>query len=140
MGNGVCAVYKPLALNMAGIAVCGRLFRLEKSATTDPAAVTCKLCKKLLAKPPTLRKRYEPKPTTKLDQYIGEQIRHFRSEAGISQYALGKLLGMSQAWVSKLELGGASINLEMLITYADALGKKVDDFLPPRKKGKMVFT
>jgi transcriptional regulator with XRE-family HTH domain len=85
------------------------------------------------------KRNYPPKETTKLDHYISSRIRMFRKELRMSQGEFGEKAGISQTWVSQLELGRISIDLETLVTYADVLGKKVDDFLPPRRKGKMVF-
>lgn len=122
-----------------GITVCGREFRLRSSASHDLAVVNCKKCLKGIEEVKE-RKKAEKQPSAKqLDIFIGGRIRRFRKEAQLSQAAFGRKLGMSQVWVSNLELGGIQINLINLINYADALGKKIDDFLPLRRKGKMIF-
>ncbi|KAB0669051.1 helix-turn-helix transcriptional regulator [Oryzomonas sagensis] len=135
------AIYKPLTIQRAGIALCGKLYRLETSATDDPAEVKCKVCLSRMATglPVPPKRSYQPKEATELDRYIGGRIRMYRSELRMSQTEFGKRTGMSQTWVSQLELGRMSVDLLKLITYADMLGKKIDDFLPPRRKGKMIF-
>jgi len=49
---------------------------------------------------------------------VGKQMRQHREQAGIAQ---GKVRGMRQATVSKIENGG-DVTLDTLITYAAALG------------------
>jgi DNA-binding XRE family transcriptional regulator len=141
MGGGRHAIYKSLTLSRAGIALCGKLYRLENSASADPAGVKCKECLRRMVKgfPVPPMRVAPPKETTKLDHFIGGRIRMLRSELRISQIEFGKRTGMSQTWVSQLELGRVPVDLLRLITYTDVLGKKVDDFLLPRREGKMVF-
>ncbi|KAA0894212.1 helix-turn-helix domain-containing protein [Oryzomonas rubra] len=139
--GGRHAIYKSLTLQKAGIALCGKLFRLEISASADPAEVKCKACLRRMETglPVPPKRSYLPKETTPLDRYIGDRIRMCRTGLRMSQTEFGRKVGISQTWVSQLELGRMSVDILKLITYADALGKKVDDFLPPRRKGKMVF-
>ncbi len=56
---------------------------------------------------------------------IGEQIKKFRLQKGITQEELGKLVGVTTQAVSKWERGGVP-DAEILPHIADALGIKID--------------
>ena len=104
--GGRHAIYKPLTLQRAGIALCGKMYRLETSASADPAGVKCKECLRRMENGlPEPRRYYPPKETTKLDHYIGGRIRMYRNELRMSQTEFGERAGISQTWVSQLELG-----------------------------------
>lgn len=51
-------------------------------------------------------------------QRFGKQLRHEREHAGLAQ---GKVRGMRQATVSKIE-NGRDVNLDTFVSYANALG------------------
>ena len=52
---------------------------------------------------------------------IGKRIKTSRLEAGITQEELANKLNVSVAYVSRVERGGAAINLKRLIEIADIL-------------------
>jgi len=51
-------------------------------------------------------------------QRFGKRLRHEREHAGLAQ---GKVRGMRQATVSKIE-NGRDVNLDTFVSYANALG------------------
>lgn len=66
---------------------------------------------------------------------IGDEIRRLRTESGLSQAALAKLLGVSQASVAKIELGGG-IAVETLYALCEVFNLDCNHFrkfvtLPP---------
>ena len=57
---------------------------------------------------------------------VGEQIKWWRAERGLSQQALAKAAGLSRAYIAKLEAGErASPSMPVLERLAKALGVKV---------------
>ncbi len=66
------------------------------------------------------------------DQY-GEMLRRLREarkEAGFRQADVAEALGVTQTFVSKVELGERRIDPTELQEFAVLYGKKVSDFLP----------
>jgi|WetSurSiteA1Bulk_404760.scaffolds.fasta_scaffold479401_1 transcriptional regulator with XRE-family HTH domain len=61
-----------------------------------------------------------------LRQIVAKNIKARRVELGITQEALADSIGTSQSYVSQLEKGRESPNLEMLAKLADALGTQPD--------------
>lgn len=59
---------------------------------------------------------------TVLARAVALAVLHYRTEHGLSQTALGRLLGVPQPHVSRLELGEHSPTLEMLQRLARVLG------------------
>ncbi len=58
------------------------------------------------------------------------RLREARKEAGIRQTDVAKALGVTQTFVSKVELGERRIDPTELQEFAALYGKKVTDFLP----------
>lgn len=52
---------------------------------------------------------------------IGENIKYFRKEKGLTQKQLGERCGIAEANIRKYELGGANPKLETITTIAKAL-------------------
>lgn len=59
---------------------------------------------------------------------IGERIRKFRQEAGLSQEGLAELVGVSFQQIQKYESGYTTLNITKLQQIADALQVPVTDF------------
>lgn len=59
---------------------------------------------------------------------IGERIRKFRQEAGLSQEGLAELVGVSFQQIQKYESGYTTLNITKLEQIADALKVPVTDF------------
>lgn len=59
---------------------------------------------------------------------IGERIRKFRQEAGLSQEGLAELVGVSFQQIQKYESGYTTLNITKLQQIADALQMPVTDF------------
>lgn len=62
-----------------------------------------------------------------LEQYhqatdVGETVRYFRTEAGISQAELGRFAGISQSTVSRIEHGPRGLSTYEYRAFARALG------------------
>lgn len=62
---------------------------------------------------------------------IGERVRESRSAAGLSQHALGELIGLERSMVSKLESGERRIDAVELTHLARALDCPLSHFLSP---------
>ena len=58
---------------------------------------------------------------------IGEKIKGFRLEAGMSQKQLAKKLGVSEAFVSEFENGKKILNQNLIDRITKVLGKDVND-------------
>lgn len=65
---------------------------------------------------------------------LGDRIRRYRLEKGLTQTQLGKLIGVSQRVVAYYEVRGISPTPELLVRIADVL-KVSTDALLGRKKG-----
>lgn len=57
---------------------------------------------------------------------IGLKISQLRQEQGLSQRDLGKLSGVTQKSIYKVEKGLFSVGLDVLCRITEALGYKVD--------------
>lgn len=64
---------------------------------------------------------------------IGEQIKRFRVQKGLTQEQLGGIVGVSMQAVSKWERGGTP-DIDLLPALADALGVSIDELFGRRKK------
>lgn len=53
---------------------------------------------------------------------IGENIKHFRKEKGLTQKELGNLCGINEVQIRRYELGGSNPKLETIQKIATALG------------------
>ncbi len=58
------------------------------------------------------------------------RLREAREEAGFRQTDVARVLGVTQTFVSKVELGERRIDPTELQEFAALYGKKVTDFLP----------
>ena len=59
------------------------------------------------------------------------RIEEKRKELGMSQAKLAELVGVSQAFVSKVEQGNSMPRVETLTKFAKALGCGLDDLVIP---------
>jgi HTH-type transcriptional regulator, repressor for puuD len=59
---------------------------------------------------------------------FANRLKELRTEVGLSTTELGKLIGMSQSAISKLENGQRRIDLETLESICNALNKTFADF------------
>ena len=63
---------------------------------------------------------------------FGRRLREARRRAGLSQAEVAKRLGIGQAYVSRVELGGENITLAACVRFAQAVGCLFSpEFLPP---------
>lgn len=62
-------------------------------------------------------------------QNIGIKLINARKEAGFSQTAIGKYLGVDQSLISKYETGERSITMDSLYKLSDLYGCSLDYFL-----------
>ena len=58
---------------------------------------------------------------------LARNLRHRRVSAGLSQEDLAERTGLSQTWISRMELGAANPTMETLNTLADGLSIRVHD-------------
>ncbi|EME3581508.1 helix-turn-helix transcriptional regulator [Enterococcus faecium] len=71
----------------------------------------------------------QPKPTS-LDKKIGNLIKQFREEKGVSQELLVKTLGISLNDLKAYETGQKPFTVDTVFHFADALGVTFDDLFP----------
>lgn len=60
---------------------------------------------------------------------LGENIRRFRSQMGISQDALAEKLGVARQSISKWERDAATPELEKLMAMAELFGVTLDELV-----------
>ena len=63
---------------------------------------------------------------------VGENIKRFRLEKGMTQKQLGDKCGIADSAIRRYELGGANPKIETLIKIADALDVDVYELNPER--------
>jgi transcriptional regulator with XRE-family HTH domain len=73
-------------------------------------------------------------PLDKLRRYVADRVRHLRQDRKLSQAALAKRLGLSQARLSEIERGDGSFSAEQFITLLGLFNATVADFVPKRSK------
>jgi DNA-binding XRE family transcriptional regulator len=64
-----------------------------------------------------------------LQKVFGENLRAARTEAGLSQRALGELTGIQQRLIAAAEAGRQNLTIATMTRLATALGKQVPDML-----------
>jgi transcriptional regulator with XRE-family HTH domain len=70
-----------------------------------------------------------------LDIEVGQRVRTFRLQKGLSQQKLGDRLGLTFQQVQKYEKGTNRIGAGRLQRIADILGVSVSDFFTSRRQG-----
>ncbi len=56
---------------------------------------------------------------------FGQAIRHYRKQAGLSQEELAERVGMHRVYLSRLEAGGGTQQLQRILVILRELGIKV---------------
>lgn len=56
---------------------------------------------------------------------LGQNIRDFRIRKGLSQEALGKILKVDKAYISRIEGGKKNLTIKSLAKVADALSVEI---------------
>jgi transcriptional regulator with XRE-family HTH domain len=74
--------------------------------------------------------------TSPTDAYIGEKIRGYRNQQGISQEELGQKLGVSFQQVQKYEKGINRVSGARMQQIAQIFSCTVADLLPEQRNGK----
>ena len=64
-----------------------------------------------------------------LEEIIGTNIAKYREAAGLTQAALAEIIGISTAFVSRVERGQKKMKVETLYATAKALNVSVDALL-----------
>jgi DNA-binding XRE family transcriptional regulator len=72
---------------------------------------------------PALRAAYERR---RLAHELGQQVRAWRTEAGLTQTELAERIGTKQQTIARLEAGGREPALSTLTRIAAALGGTID--------------
>ena len=67
---------------------------------------------------------------------IGSHIRDCRKEKEISQFGLGKAVGIDQTLISRIERNKRKVTADELPKFAQALGTTVDELLNPKEVTK----
>ena len=65
-----------------------------------------------------------------LHQAIGRKVRDARDRAGLTQEALGVLVGLGRTSITNIEKGRQRLTVLTLVSLASALGKAPADLLP----------
>ena len=73
------------------------------------------------------RQLSEPRRIPNASSYLGQNIRHWRIEAGLSQAKLAEKLRVSPQAVSKWERGVALPDIDLLIPLADVFSLTLDE-------------
>jgi len=60
----------------------------------------------------------------------GKLIRKYRLEKGLTAEELGKKIGFSKDYVSKIELGKRHLKTDVLLKIAEILDKPIESFYP----------
>ena len=68
---------------------------------------------------------------------VGELIRDIRERKGISSAELGRRIGMSRSYMSRIELGDRPIKLDVLIKIAEVLDTPIEYFVTDEEKREM---
>ena len=64
---------------------------------------------------------------------IGEKIRKYRKEKGISQEELAERVGISVTHMSHIETANTKLSLPVFVSVTEALGIKADDLLRAKR-------
>src|SRR5258707_6534000 len=63
-----------------------------------------------------------------------------RGDAGMSQAALAKAVGLSRTSITNIERGRQPVNIHTLYAMADILGVEIGDLLPPSPNDSLGMT
>ena len=66
-----------------------------------------------------------------ISKYVGEQIKHFRTQKNITQQELGEYLNTTSQTVSRYESGILEANQDILFKLAEYFKVSINDFFPP---------
>ena len=68
-------------------------------------------------------------PKSKYRKFLGETIRAYRKEAGLSQEKLAEKAELHPVYVSTVERGAKNISMDALVRIAKALKVRVQDLV-----------
>jgi transcriptional regulator with XRE-family HTH domain len=66
---------------------------------------------------------------SKEHRILVERLRKARKEAGLDQMDVAKLFGVTQSYISKIEIGQRRIDIVQLKAFARIYKKKIDYFI-----------
>lgn len=69
-----------------------------------------------------------------LSLYVGDKIKTFRKERGMTQTDLAEKLGVSKQTISRYEKGTRKPDQDVLFLLSDIFNVSIDDFFPPTNK------
>ncbi len=72
---------------------------------------------------------HEAKKGVVIFMQLGNNIRHFRKQSGLSQEQLAERVQVTRQTISNWELGETSPNPEQLALLSDALGRSIDELM-----------
>ncbi len=64
-------------------------------------------------------------------KYVGERIKHFRTQKNITQQELGEYLNTTSQTISRYESGVLQTNHDVLFKLAEYFNVSINDFFPP---------
>jgi transcriptional regulator with XRE-family HTH domain len=67
--------------------------------------------------------------TEKFNVEFGHMIKEARLKRGLTQGEVAESVGVSQVYLSHLELGTRNVNLELALRICDRLGVNIQDFV-----------
>lgn len=68
---------------------------------------------------------------------VGELIREIREKKGISSAELGRRIGMSRSYMSRIELGDRPVKLDILSKIAEVLDTPIEYFVSDDEKREL---
>lgn len=66
-----------------------------------------------------------------VSKYVGEQIKHYRTQKNITQQELGEYLNTTSQTISRYESGILEANQDVLFKLAEYFKVSINDFFPP---------
>lgn len=64
-----------------------------------------------------------------LNYKIGQRLKYYREQSGITQYQMAEYASLSKNYISAIERGINTTNIQTVITYSNKLGVSVDELL-----------
>ena len=74
-----------------------------------------------------------------LSKFIGQKIRNFREQRGLSVEQLADKLDTTRATVTRYELGSRKANQDVLFKLAEIFNVNVDDFSLQEKRNLLIL-
>lgn len=60
---------------------------------------------------------------------IGQRLKYYREQSGITQYQMAEYANLSKNYISAIERGVNTTNIQTIVAYSNKLGISVDELL-----------